>query len=156
MEWKKSPFRRKRGRRWKTTQSLVNDQILADLAIFNWTHISGKVMIDKVRFANVYDMIRYYMQEKKPVTESIGAILKAPVPRQDWELKHESVSHHHDNVARREVRIRSWSVYQSSHLHIVRLLFLLSSYLSPSCSLCPLPGRFRRGQPQHKRVSMPW
>ncbi|VDO87704.1 unnamed protein product [Heligmosomoides polygyrus] len=52
----------------------------------------GKVMIDKVRFANVYDMIRYYMQEKKPVTESIGAILKAPVPRQDWELKHESVA----------------------------------------------------------------
>ncbi|VDL71323.1 unnamed protein product [Nippostrongylus brasiliensis] len=34
-------------------------------------------------------MIQYYVRERKPVTKSTEAILIAPIPKQDWEFKHE-------------------------------------------------------------------
>ncbi|XGW10094.1 hypothetical protein V3C99_011955, partial [Haemonchus contortus] len=49
----------------------------------------GKVFIEKEKFSNVLDMIEYYVREQKPVTESTGAVLITPIPKQDWEFKHE-------------------------------------------------------------------
>ncbi|KAK5978740.1 Non-specific protein-tyrosine kinase [Trichostrongylus colubriformis] len=49
----------------------------------------GKVFIEKENFPCVLDMIEYYVREQKPVTESTGAVLITPVPKQDWEFKHE-------------------------------------------------------------------
>ncbi|VDO60950.1 unnamed protein product [Haemonchus placei] len=49
----------------------------------------GKVFIEKEKFPNVLDMIEYYVREQKPVTESTGAVLITPIPKQDWEFKHE-------------------------------------------------------------------
>ncbi|EYC02570.1 hypothetical protein Y032_0099g3186 [Ancylostoma ceylanicum] len=52
----------------------------------------GKVSIESVEFASILEMIHYYLREKKPITESTGALLTTPIPRQKWELRHESIS----------------------------------------------------------------
>ncbi|VDL81681.1 unnamed protein product [Nippostrongylus brasiliensis] len=49
-----------------------------------------KVFIEKLKFPNIFELVRYYQREQQPITESTGAILKSPVPKQDWELRHES------------------------------------------------------------------
>ncbi|WKX90111.1 hypothetical protein Q1695_009167 [Nippostrongylus brasiliensis] len=52
----------------------------------------GKVFIEKLKFPNIFELVRYYQREQQPITESTGAILKSPVPKQDWELRHESIT----------------------------------------------------------------
>ncbi|WKX96219.1 hypothetical protein Q1695_012570 [Nippostrongylus brasiliensis] len=49
----------------------------------------GRVFIEDKRFRSVMEMIQYYVRERKPVTKSTEAILIAPIPKQDWEFKHE-------------------------------------------------------------------
>lgn len=49
----------------------------------------GKVFIEKERFPSVLEMIEYYVREQKSISETTEAILISPIPKQDWEFKHE-------------------------------------------------------------------
>lgn len=51
----------------------------------------GYFYIEDFKFQSVPELIRHYMRSKKPVTKRTGALLLTPVPRQDWELKHDAV-----------------------------------------------------------------
>ncbi|VDP22915.1 unnamed protein product [Heligmosomoides polygyrus] len=49
----------------------------------------SKVFIEKERFPSVLEMIEYYVREQKSISETTEAILISPIPKQDWEFKHE-------------------------------------------------------------------
>ncbi|KAK6727032.1 hypothetical protein RB195_004999 [Necator americanus] len=52
----------------------------------------GKVLIEGMEFLSVLEMVNYYLREQKPITQSTGALLITPIPKQQWELRHESIS----------------------------------------------------------------
>uniref|UniRef100_A0A914YBL1 SH2 domain-containing protein n=1 Tax=Panagrolaimus superbus TaxID=310955 RepID=A0A914YBL1_9BILA len=52
---------------------------------------ASKYYIERFQFDSVIDLINFYISRKVPVTEKSGACLIHPVPRQDWELYHESI-----------------------------------------------------------------
>lgn len=51
----------------------------------------NKYYIERYQFDNVIDLINFYYTRKVPVTEKSGALLMHPVPRQDWEICHDSI-----------------------------------------------------------------
>ncbi|EPB74282.1 protein tyrosine kinase [Ancylostoma ceylanicum] len=53
---------------------------------------SGKFFIDKVKFPTILKLVNYYVAEQKPVTESTEAILMTPIPKQEWEFKHDWIT----------------------------------------------------------------
>ncbi|EYB98199.1 hypothetical protein Y032_0133g1762 [Ancylostoma ceylanicum] len=52
----------------------------------------GKFFIDKVKFPTILKLVNYYVAEQKPVTESTEAILMTPIPKQEWEFKHDWIT----------------------------------------------------------------
>lgn len=53
---------------------------------------AGRYYIEKFQFDNVVDLINYYHRKRIPVTEKSGVVLMTPVPRQDWEIPHDSIT----------------------------------------------------------------
>ncbi|KHJ92355.1 protein tyrosine kinase [Oesophagostomum dentatum] len=53
---------------------------------------NGKVLIEGIEFLNILQMVQYYQREQKPITQSTGALLTMPIPRQKWELHHDSIT----------------------------------------------------------------
>ncbi|CAJ0592505.1 unnamed protein product [Cylicocyclus nassatus] len=53
---------------------------------------NGKVLIEGMEFLSILQMVQYYIREQKPLTQSTGALLIMPIPRQRWELRHESIA----------------------------------------------------------------
>ncbi|CAJ0573740.1 unnamed protein product, partial [Mesorhabditis spiculigera] len=50
-----------------------------------------EVLIEKHRFPSVGDLVRFHQTRQIPVTEKSGCLLMNPVPRQEWELRHDSI-----------------------------------------------------------------
>ncbi|ETN83078.1 protein tyrosine kinase [Necator americanus] len=52
----------------------------------------GKVFIDKEKFSSVLELVNYYVTEQKPITDSTEAVLITPIPKQEWEFKHDWIT----------------------------------------------------------------
>ncbi|VDK56903.1 unnamed protein product [Cylicostephanus goldi] len=52
----------------------------------------GKYFIDKEKFRTILELITFYSTEQKSVTEQTEAILITPIPKQEWEFKHDWVA----------------------------------------------------------------
>ncbi|VDM70868.1 unnamed protein product [Strongylus vulgaris] len=53
----------------------------------------GKYFIDKEKFRTILELVNFYATEQKSVTEQTEAILMTPIPKQEWEFKHEWVGY---------------------------------------------------------------
>uniref|UniRef100_A0AC34Q6T7 Tyrosine-protein kinase n=1 Tax=Panagrolaimus sp. JU765 TaxID=591449 RepID=A0AC34Q6T7_9BILA len=53
---------------------------------------NGKYYIEKFQFDNVVELINYYYTKRIPLTEKSGCCLLTPVPRQDWEISHDTIT----------------------------------------------------------------
>ncbi|CAG9533080.1 unnamed protein product [Cercopithifilaria johnstoni] len=51
----------------------------------------GKVFIEKRQFPSIYELIRFHLITKDPITNQSGAVLLHAVPRQSWEVRHEQI-----------------------------------------------------------------